>query len=276
MRGRSGGPTRAHARSERAGAARAHARGPRRPLRGRPRTSCRSLRLSPFPSIPLDEVVRFGRSPGPGPVERRRSRRLARCPTLDDRVDKGPLLVYLVVSWEEGRVAAERVEDERLVRVRSVDHERRSVVEVHVDRADADPLDGDLRPEPERDAFVGLYAQDEGVWFEASKGFAREELVRRYAELDRDLGRLFRQSLSGAQVERNTFPAPVVDPELQSDVGLGPGVGRDARLLAVARRGHAFDEAAGVLPSHGVHRMIVAHDLSKLAHHFDLLVTDLF
>ena len=38
-----------------------------------------------------------------------------------------------------------------------------------------------------------------------------EELVRRGAELDRDLGHALRQALARAQVERHAGPAPVVE-----------------------------------------------------------------
>src|SRR5438093_5032017 len=77
------------------------------------------------------------------------------------------------MAREERRVAAERIEDERLVRVRCVDHEGGPVVEIHVHRADANALHRYLRAEPERDAFVGLDAEYESVRFETGQSLAR-------------------------------------------------------------------------------------------------------
>src|SRR5207245_6731185 len=144
----------------------------------------------------------------------------------------------------------ERIEDERLVRVRCVNHEGGPVVEIHVHRADANALHRYLRAEPERDAFVGLDAEYDSVRFDTRQSLAREELVGVDAELGRALGRVFWEPLAGAYVERDPFPAPVVDPHLQRDVRLGARVGRHAPLLAIPRHGPALDEAPRVLAPH--------------------------
>src|SRR5207302_8188779 len=162
---------------------------------------------APGPAIALDERLGLGRSPRPRGVRRELGDALA--PRGEDRVDERPLLLDLVATREERRVAAQRVEDERLVRIRRVEHERRAVDEVHVDRPDTQPLHRDLRPEGEADALIRLDAQHELVRLEALFGFALEDAVRRHPEADRDLGRALRQTLPGTQVERYAFPAPV-------------------------------------------------------------------
>jgi len=83
---------------------------------------------------------------------------------------------------------------------------------------------------------------------------------------------LFWEPLPGADVERDAFPPPVIDPELQRDIRLSPRIGRHARLLAVARHGHAFDETSRVLASDAVRREVLARDAAQRAEHLHLLV----
>ena len=87
-------------------------------------------------------------------------------PGLRDRIDEPPLLLDLVLPGEQRGVPTQRVEDQGLVRVRGVDHERRAIHEVHVHRADANALHRHLRAELQRDPLVGLDAEDEGVRLE--------------------------------------------------------------------------------------------------------------
>ena len=79
-----------------------------------------------------------------------------------------------------------------------------------------------------------------------------EEPQRRLLELHRDLGDALRQPLAGAQEERHAGPAPVVDRELQRDVGLGDRLRVDAFLLAVAVHHLAVALADAVLAAHRV------------------------
>ena len=64
-------------------------------------------------------------------------------------------------------------------------------------------------------------------------GRAAEHREGRLLELDRDLARLRLQRLAGAQIERHARPAPVVDVQLERDVGLGVAVGRNIGCAAV-------------------------------------------
>src|SRR4030095_15113696 len=61
-----------------------------------------------------------------------------------------------------------------------------------------------------------------------------EEAMRHGLELDRDLRDALRQALAGAQVERHSAPAPVVDRELEGRVGPRRGLGGDPWVLAIA------------------------------------------
>ena len=75
----------------------------------------------------------------PGTVEVERPA-LAGLPGPQDRVEDLPRALDLVVAGEEAVVADHRVDQQRLVRVRRVDRERRSVAEVHVHGPDLEAL----------------------------------------------------------------------------------------------------------------------------------------
>ena len=79
-----------------------------------------------------------------------------------------------------------------------------------------------------------------------------EQLGRRPAELDGDLGGALGQPLAGPQEERHAGPPPGVQLQPHGDVGLGRRVGRDALLLKVAGDLLALDRAGRVLGPHDV------------------------
>ena len=113
-----------------------------------------------------------------------------------DRVDDRPLLLHLVGAHEERRVAEQAVEDQPLVRLGQADAERAAVEEVHVHRADREPLAGHLRADRERDALVGLDVQEQHVRAQPVLGAGLERRLRRALELDRDRRLALRQPLA--------------------------------------------------------------------------------
>ena len=129
---------------------------------------------------------------------------------------------------------------------------------------------GTLAPKRRRDAFVGLDAHGQHVGFEPL--FAREEHLRRALELDGDLGGALGQAFAVAQVERRARPAPVVDVQLEHDERLGPRVGRDLLLAAIARDGLAVDRPGGVLAAQGVLADLLGRDAPQGLEHLELLV----
>ncbi len=84
---------------------------------------------------------------------------------------------------------------------------------------------GDLRPDRDRHALVGLDREDDLVGLHADRPRALERQVGHRLERDGDLGQLARQALAGAQVERHPRPAPVGHLEPQRGIGLGARVG---------------------------------------------------
>src|ERR1700761_8130841 len=77
-----------------------------------------------------------------------------------------------------------------------------------------------------------------------------EDRQRRPAELDGDLGPSLTHRLTGAQVERNSGPAPSVDLELESDVSLDWRCRGYVGLLPISRDGMSFNHALAVLAAH--------------------------
>jgi hypothetical protein len=109
---------------------------------------------------------------------------------------------------------------------------------------------GDLGPEPEADALVGLDAEDQGVRLELGHLVGGDGEMRRSPELEDDLRHPLGQALPGAYVERHAGPPPVVDVEPQCHERLHQAQRIDARLLAVP--GHQLGRRAAprVLAAH--------------------------
>ena len=81
------------------------------------------------------------------------------------------------MAREQRRVAQEHVEDEALVGLGARLGERVAVAEVHRHVAHLRAGAGDLRAEADRDALVGLHADDERVLPELGRLAAREQVL---------------------------------------------------------------------------------------------------
>src|SRR5579883_3655363 len=130
-------------------------------------------------------------------------------PTLQDRVDEGPLGLHLVAAGEQRRVAEHAVQQQALVRVGRLDVGRGAARECHVHRADLWTRTGQLGQEAQGDGVVRLDVHGQDVRFERSV-VSVEELMWDRLELYRDLRRPPWQALACAQVEGHTLPAPIV------------------------------------------------------------------
>ena len=176
-----------------------------------------------------DEGVGLRRAPAPPLVEADRRR------VVEDRLQDLPRALHAVLVDEQRVIALHRLQQEQLVGVGDlVLAEIGRVVEIHRHAAEAHPRARALRVERERDALVGLDPDREVVALGQLHLGPLEDVERDLAELQRDLAHLLLQSLAGPQEERDAGPPPVVDVELHRREGLRRGVGRDARLAAVA------------------------------------------
>src|SRR6185312_1381249 len=128
------------------------------------------------------------------------------------------------------------------------------VAEVHVNGADVHALAGHLGAETESNALVRLDAHGDDVRLDVAglAVLALEEEQRRLLELDGDLGDALGEALARADIEGDAGPAPVLDLEAQSGVGLGVRARMDAIFLAIANGGIAVDGPGTVLPANGV------------------------
>src|SRR5205085_10892580 len=137
--------------------------------------------------------------------------------------------------------------DESFVSLGELDAERSAVAEVHVHVAHARHLSGHFGGDAHGDAFVGLDAYDELVRRDLLHRRRAEELERRPAELDGDLGDALGEALARTYVEGHARPAPTVEPHRHHRVSFGGRGGRDALLLAVAGDGLTSDCTRAVL-----------------------------
>ena len=141
-----------------------------------------------------------------------------------------------VGALEQRGIADHAVVEQRLVAGAGHALESVLVAELHVDAVDLHRRARDLDAEAQGHALLGLDVQGEVVGRQALDRRVAEQGERRLLELDGDLGAPPRQRLAGAQVERHAGPAPVVDPELHGDEGLGGRVGRHVGRLAIGQR----------------------------------------
>src|SRR5258708_19800458 len=105
---------------------------PLAPARDQPKRS--RSRFPPAAPVAREQIMGLFRAPGAGRVRWRWGVSVCR-PGAHDAIDVGPLLLDLVATCEERRVAAHRVEQEPLVRLGGVRAERGAVTEIHGDVA---------------------------------------------------------------------------------------------------------------------------------------------
>ena len=149
-----------------------------------------------------------------------------------------------------------------------------SVLEIHVHCTQAHDRARNLGGEAERNAFFRLDVQNELVGHEVLNFGVAEQNKRRAAELNHDLRGLNRKMLSGAQVEGNVRPAPVVDGELHGDEGFGAGIGGNVGLVAISGHVMRVFDAGPVLAADGAVKNFLGRDGLDGVQNFGLLVAD--
>ncbi len=112
--------------------------------------------------------------------------------------------------------------------------------------------------------------KDQPIRGERAHGGPAEDHLGRLLELDDDLRAALPQRLARAQIDRHTFPAPVVDEESHCRVGLRLGRRIDVLLLAISR----LVAGGSVLASHRVMCDLVGREVSHRLKHLRLFVAD--
>src|SRR5207248_4000179 len=106
---------------------------------------------------------------------------------------------------------------------------------------------GILRPEVNADAFIGLDTEGNNVGIELLFWSAGKQSLRRALEVNAYLRQAARESLAGADIKGHARPAPIIDEQLERDVGLSGRMRIDSGLLAIARNALAIDNSGTVL-----------------------------
>ena len=179
-----------------------------------------------------------------------------------------------IAPHEERGVAGHDVQEEAFVGFGRGGPECRAVVKVHLDRIDVDAGAGHFRADAEREPLIRLNPDRKDVRIQRAGPIGVEQNGRDLFEMDGDLARPFRQSLSCAEKEGNAGPPPVVDGNLDRNVRLGPRLGGHAGFLAIPGHGFAHVEPGDVLRANDAAVDLLADNGSKGPQHFELLVTD--
>ena len=104
----------------------------------------------------------------------------------------------------------------------------------HVDRTQAHHRPGSLRGEAERDAFFGLYMENQLVRRQLVDFSVAEEDKRRAAKLNHDVSISRGKMLTGADIKWNAGPTPVIDINFHRNECFGTRVRCDMVFFAAS------------------------------------------
>src|SRR5437879_8246928 len=91
------------------------------------------------------------------------------------------------------------------------------VIKVHIDRTNLHGGPGNLCTEAHQDSFVRLNVENKSIRGQSLNGSISKHDERRALEANRDLRIADSQPFSGAQIEWNICPTPVVDEQIERD-----------------------------------------------------------
>ena len=152
-----------------------------------------------------------------------------------------------------------------------------AVPEVHVDRTQVGRGARQLGIKVHADTFIGLNTQYQRVGRNvlALQQRIAEHHIRCMTILYDHLGIAARKALAGAQIKRDTGPAPAVDHQLDGDIGLGFGIRSDLRFVAIIRHTTAIrEDACSVLATYRGGKHIVMLQRLDCPQHLGLLITN--
>ena len=175
---------------------------------------------------------------------------------------------------EQRRIAEHRIEQQRLVGLGHLALEAGAVPEVHHHRRDLHARAGDLRVEPQRDAFVRLHVDHQQVRGQRRRAHPLEDLQRRPVKLNGDLRGPLRQPLAGPQVERHTRPSPAVQLQPQRHERFRPRLRRHARLRAIGGHLRAGHPALAVLRADDRRRFVASDNRLHREQRIHLAIAD--
>src|SRR5579859_1334607 len=124
------------------------------------------------------------------------------------------------------------------------------------------------------DAFIGLNPKRNHVPLDVVVWRESKECLRRALEMDSDLCKRARQTLSRSHKKRNACPAPVVNEKLHGRIGFGGRVGSHSGFLPVTGNPFSVDFSRSILTPNGPLRDFLYRHRSDRAEDLDLLVAN--
>src|SRR5215831_4460922 len=177
----------------------------------------------PAPAIARQKLVGFIRPLATSLIERKPIRSRA-TPCIQERLDHSPTGLDPIRPLEQDRVPDHAIIDQRLVAGARCGVKIILVFKCHADARNRDHRTRHLGAELQTDALVGLNADDQEILRQPVNRRVAKHGERSLLELDRHFSSLRLERLSSAEIEWNTRPAPIVDHELECDVGFGCAV----------------------------------------------------
>src|ERR1051325_3632448 len=205
--------------------------------------------LGPLPAIPSHHLVGLGGSPQTGRVIRKNARRQG-FPDVQHGLDYLPGRLYHVGALKQGGIADETVVEQAFVSGARGVPEVADVIEIHIDQSDFHHRTGHFSAEAQRDPLLRLDLNDELIRVQVFDRRVPEQYKWRSPELNDDLGRPLGQTFSGAQIERDIGPAPVIDREFQGNECFGIRIRRHIRLASIRGDALVSHESFAVLAAH--------------------------
>ena len=191
-------------------------------------------------------------------------------PSIDQSLNGTPAGLDRVGPLEQCGVPDQAIIDQRLVPDRGQRREIVPVGEVHFDPVDLDIGAGPLGAEAERQPLVRLDAEHQDIWGQSLDRGIAKKCIGRLTKLHRNFRGSGGKVLAGAQIERHTGPAPIIDAELERDIGFRCRIRRDVGLAPVIANVFAEHNTCPVLATHGIlrrDRMNCLEQLRLLAAH---------
>src|SRR5262252_8482240 len=186
-------------------------------------TAPASRNWPPPPAIARQKLVGFLRPLATSLIERKPIRSRA-TPCIQEWLDHSPTGLDPIRPLEQDRVPDHAIIYQRLVAGARCGVKIILVFKCHADARNRDHRTRHLGAELQTDALVGLNADDQEILRQPVDRRVAKHGERSLLELDRHFSSLRLERLSSAEIERDTRPTPIVDHELECDVGFGCAV----------------------------------------------------
>src|SRR5438477_7400861 len=171
-------------------------------------------------------------------------------PCFADRIDYCPCSLHFVAANEKRSIAGERFQQQPFISLWRISAELRIIAEVHADGTQLQTGSRNLAIETERDSFVRLQSNRDGVGVELWPTLGGEQHVGRGPKLHSHFAGAEREAFACAQIKRHARPAPVIDQETSCHKCFHIGIRCDFLFLAVGDAWLAIYFSFDILTAH--------------------------